>query len=421
MAAVIGSVSPFDGDLQSWEEYSEMLDFFFEANEITDTDKKKAVLLSGVGPATYSLLRNLLSPEAPKDKTYVQLTQTLRLHFSPKPSEIVQRFKFNSQVRRHEESVADYVAELRKLAQHCDYGAALPQMLRNRLVCGVNDDRMQRRLLSEVDLTFDKALTLCQAMESASKDVRDLQEILGDEVTPASRVSRSQGTVHKILMDKAQLKSLSCFRCNGRHLGTECRFAAERCHGCGKRGHIKRACRSKWGPQEKQKKGPLSKKEGRRDPNRGSQTHLLRTEGGSDAEESDGINTIYNVSGGLPKVAPITRMVSINGLAVLFEIDTGCGVTILSKQYSLLCNKTAKSGLSPCSLILKTYTGEKLGVLGMAQVEVEDRNARKTLPLVVVDGAGPNLLGRSWLQELSMAEQLVNNVGLAPTETRWIH
>ncbi|RXN12042.1 putative protein K02A2.6-like protein [Labeo rohita] len=45
-------------------------------------------------------------------------------------------------------------------------------MLRDRLVCGVNDDRMQRRLLSEVELTFEKALTICQAMESANKNPR---------------------------------------------------------------------------------------------------------------------------------------------------------------------------------------------------------------------------------------------------------
>ena len=83
MAAVIGSVTPFDNATQSWEEYNEMLDFFFEANDINEPERRKAVLLSSVGAATYSLLRNLVSPDLPKAKTYEQLTAELKKHFNP--------------------------------------------------------------------------------------------------------------------------------------------------------------------------------------------------------------------------------------------------------------------------------------------------------------------------------------------------
>lgn len=145
MVAVIGTVTAFDNATQSWEEYSEMLDFFFKANNIAEPERWKAVLLSGIGVATYSLLRNLVSPAWPKDKTYSQLTAELRKHFAPKPSEIVQRFKFNSRIQKSGESIAEYVAELRKLALHCDY-KDWEEMLRDRLVCGVNDDRIQQRL-----------------------------------------------------------------------------------------------------------------------------------------------------------------------------------------------------------------------------------------------------------------------------------
>lgn len=143
---------------KSWEEYKEMVDFFFEANNITEPERQKAVLLSGIGAATYSLLRNLVSPALPKDKTLL-----LRKHFDPKPSEIVQRFKFNSRIRKSNDSIAEYVAELRKLALHSDY-KDLEEMLRDRLVCGVKDNRMQRRLLSESKLTFERALELCHSM-----------------------------------------------------------------------------------------------------------------------------------------------------------------------------------------------------------------------------------------------------------------
>ena len=80
----------------------------------------------------------------------------------------------------------------------------------------------------------------------------------------------------------------------------------------------------------------------------------------------------------------------------MFEIDTGCGVTVVSKQqYFQLWKKAAISEIKPCSLKLKTYTGERLGVLGKAQVQVQNENTEKTLPVVIVKADGPNLLGRS--------------------------
>lgn len=368
------------------------------------------MLLSGVGATTYSLLRSLVSPQLPKDKTYEELTNVLKAHLNPKTSEIVQRFKFNSRIRRSNEFIAEYVANLRKLAQHCEYKEALPQMLRE--VCGVNDDRMQRRLLSEVDLTFNKAMKLCQAMESASKDVKDLQGKLAEDTALNSRVTKTQVSVHKVSAEKTQRKLPSCYHCKGQHTAAECKFATELCHNCGKRGHIKKACRSKAGNSNVQR--PTNKGQKGKGPGREQRTNQLRGEGESEMEDMS-FHTVYSMSLELSKVAPITRTIKFNGMKVTFEVDTGCGVTIVSKQqYTQLWKKTAKSELNPCSLKLKTYTGERLGVLGMAHVKVQHENTEKTLPVVVVDGGGPNLLGRSWLQELAMMDQLVHKVESEP-------
>ena len=51
-------------------------------------------------------------------------------------------------------------------------------MLRDRLVCGVMHRGITNRLLNEQKLTYDKAMELAQAMESA-KDTRHLQTTQG--------------------------------------------------------------------------------------------------------------------------------------------------------------------------------------------------------------------------------------------------
>ena len=66
-----------------------MVDKFFEANDIDDIGKKRAVLLTVVDHVTYKLLRNPLAPVKPGEKTYGNLVVTLLAHYSQPPSEII--------------------------------------------------------------------------------------------------------------------------------------------------------------------------------------------------------------------------------------------------------------------------------------------------------------------------------------------
>ena len=110
-------------------------------------------------------------------------------------------------------------------------------MLRDRLVCGVNDKVIQKRLLSETDLSLDNMVKVAQAMESAAKNFVTML----NGVTGASRAE----DVHKTdsqHREKSAGKS-SCYRCGSKdHLATSCRFKEVKCHGCGRIGHIKKAC-----------------------------------------------------------------------------------------------------------------------------------------------------------------------------------
>ena len=97
---------------------------------------------------------------------------------SPNPSVIVQQYQFYGRFRKPDESIATFVAELRSLAKDCNFGQTLVENLRDRLVCGVNDQVYQKRLLSEDgELTFQKAFEIAQGIESATKNIKILQEL----------------------------------------------------------------------------------------------------------------------------------------------------------------------------------------------------------------------------------------------------
>ena len=188
--ATFGSINEFSDD-EDWLQYTERLEHYFVANDIDDA-KKKAILLSVCGSKTYSLIRNLTAPEKPGDKTYKEIVDIVKQHCNPQPSEIVQRYRFHTRRRKPTESVSEYVAELRKLSEFCNFGIILEDMLRDRLVCGINDDRIQRRMLAEPNLKFPKALELALAAETAAKNTADIQSASGSSMNNAQNAGEHQ-------------------------------------------------------------------------------------------------------------------------------------------------------------------------------------------------------------------------------------
>ena len=85
------------------------------------------------------------SPKKLDELTVTQLDDLASKHYNPKPSLIVKHSDFNCRSQEEGETIAEYVAELHKIAEHCDYGEVQSDMLQDRLVCGTNK-AIQRRL-----------------------------------------------------------------------------------------------------------------------------------------------------------------------------------------------------------------------------------------------------------------------------------
>ena len=174
-------LSEFISTNEDWNSYVERLEQYFMANDVSTAGKKKAILLSSCGPAAYQLIKSLLVPSRPHEKSFAQIVETMRNHCHPKASPIVCRFTLNSHSQKEGESLSTYMAELRKLAKDCDYGESLLEMLSDRLVCGVKDRRIQKKLLAEHELTFKKAFETAQAMEAAEKNAEELPSATSPE------------------------------------------------------------------------------------------------------------------------------------------------------------------------------------------------------------------------------------------------
>ena len=133
-----GSFKNFNPKFDDWKINVERLNHYFIANDVEDADKKRSILLTVYGTQPYKLLKNLVKDGNLDSCLYNELAKLLTDHFDPKTSVIVHRFHFNSRNRAEGELIAAYSADLCELALHCEFGDNLPEMLRDRLVCGGN-------------------------------------------------------------------------------------------------------------------------------------------------------------------------------------------------------------------------------------------------------------------------------------------
>ncbi|XP_077507188.1 uncharacterized protein LOC144116318 [Amblyomma americanum] len=178
-------IPEFNGS--SWSSWVGRLQFYFEAN-ITDPALKRANLLTLCGEQTYDTVCALIQPSTPAAVSYDDIVAALQKHYDPRPSEVYSRARFQRRDQLEGETVSAYIAALKKLAAHCNFGTLtttatgqerdaassanttmlpLDVMLRDRFVCGLSDESLQQRMFAEKDLTFNKAYDIAVRAESA--------------------------------------------------------------------------------------------------------------------------------------------------------------------------------------------------------------------------------------------------------------
>ncbi|XP_043193613.1 uncharacterized protein K02A2.6-like isoform X1 [Amphibalanus amphitrite] len=181
----------------------------------------------------------------------------------------------------------------------------------------------------------------------------------------------------------------SCWRCGNRH-GGKCRFESAKCYACGRQGHISRCCRQQ-----------------------ASSVHHQGVSGEQPDDDSGAVEPVllenlstpsqpvYVVNRAQVSSPPIWCPVQICSTQVNMELDTGAGVTLIDEHTYRRFQKRPKLNSSPVKL--RSFTGNTIPVLGEFSTDVT-YNGRlyRQLPIVVVHGSAPCLLGRNWLEKMQI-------------------
>ena len=170
---------------------------------------------------------------------------------------LAERYRFYNYKQRDGQSLADYIAELRRLAVSCEWSEQhLEDNLRDKFVMGLRNERLLQQLLTQ-DHTKPLAelMELAHTFEAAEKETFKRVDTSNSENAVAASRAKAQGHSKSNRRRQGEnqqpaqgpsgnSQSRQCASCGGEHSRNTCRFRNVKCKRCSKLGHIARVCRA---------------------------------------------------------------------------------------------------------------------------------------------------------------------------------
>ncbi|XP_026687108.1 uncharacterized protein K02A2.6-like [Diaphorina citri] len=370
-------------DARGWLEQFEA---FCTLNAIPN-DKKVLLFISYLGPTPYNSIREMCLPATPTDKSYKDLKKLLLDYVSPPPNFFIERYNFRERRQLPNETISEYVKNLKKLSEFCKYADKLEDALRDQLVWGIRDPSIKRKLLADGgELPFPKCVELAVSMETAIIDCSTLSGHNNGQVMENLNFIKGRKNQFKKKPSQSLLTSQSpqssfnskpnsvvCYCCGqAGHVRPSCRYRNHHCKKCHKKGHITSNCK------------PVH------------YTDIVN----EFSDLSVSLNALFSIEPDVQNrfAKPISIKLLLNGIRTEFQVDTGSAITAMNEDYAK--GIVNIENLLPTKLQVKVYNSDVITPLGVAKVKVNDL---LFLDLYIFDSkSGPPIVGRDWLIKLGI-------------------
>lgn len=140
------------------------------------------------------------------------------------------------------ESIDQYITDLRLKVKTCEYGTMADEMIKDRIVAGVQSDIGRGRLLCEKDLSLPKAINICKAAEASTKQLEKLIDEKRVETIQEHRPTTYRGGTNN---NPNRTTGPACQDCGRTHPPRRCPAYGKTCKACNKLNHFAKFCRSK--------------------------------------------------------------------------------------------------------------------------------------------------------------------------------
>ena len=228
---------------------------------------------------------------------------------------------------------------------------------------------------------------------------RDATELHGN--ASSAQLGQEIKSIHAMARKPQAKEKFSACQSRGKtnHSRENCYFREAECKACHKKGHIQSVCRSKATQPKVLFKAKPKK------------VHQLE-------EGTDFFSIDLQVHQSAVTTNKIWVHPLINNVRIRMELDTGSGLSLMTIRDFKAIFKKLPSLSTDRSIILNTYTGEKISPLGYAHVVVTVNRVSKTLPLWIVKKGNNPLFGRNWLQHFRLQWHELKNLKVTTPSPR---
>ena len=102
-------------------------------------------------------------------KVYAEAVHTFEKFFGVRKNVIFERARVNSRDQMEGESTEQYLLVLHALARNCEYGQLREELICDRIVIGILDKVLSKRLQMDPELTLEKASRMVRQSESVGE------------------------------------------------------------------------------------------------------------------------------------------------------------------------------------------------------------------------------------------------------------
>ena len=301
---------------------------------------------------------------------------------------------------------------LRSLAKTCNFGKLRDNLTRDRLVIGIRDNSIRKKLLAEGKLTLDKCINICRANETTAKQLKEISQ--SEDVNaithrhPQRKGPSPEKGQRSTLAQPTMIKCKFCYKTLLRKKES-CPVWQKTCKECGQLNHFSGSAACK-GDKQHQKQKPVHGIEDLSDDN--DDEYFLFV-------ESVGAVSNKNYE------RKIFATMHLRDQRLKFQLDCGPTVNILPVDiYQKVFNDPQLARLKKTTTKLQMFNKTELTPLGSVKVETLNPKNEEILMLeylVVAKGHMP-ILGAQAIQEFKLmtinSDNIMSVMTAAPAPTQ---
>lgn len=402
--------NPTDSSAPEWELYKRDFQIHLDAFGLDDKPgrRKVGVLLANMGREcvkiydAFEWAPEIVADEPhgivgkPAEDRYDLDTVFAKFdrHFGVHNYRNIKRQEFLN-TKRGSMSIMDFISELKRKAEHCQYGEQKEGLICDMVINGVKDKKCSEKLMEipADQLNIDRVVQVCRQVELTTAHLKTLEE------NPNVNMAK---TSHSYQGNKTQTNYSNCPKCCRRHEYRNCPAFNKTCDTCGVSGHFKasRLCRGTV-PRRRMVHNS-ARGRGWRPPYRGRGTR--RRVNYAETGENEELNEMFTQSASISDVfiakadasdnQEWTVTLKVGNEDLNLEIDSGAMCNVMSKRIAEKFQRVAQ--ITQSDTIINGVSGKPIKAQGKIVLPCVYKGTNRNVEFQVMDTPrNVNLLGRN--------------------------